>query len=160
MISFSLALCCSIYFQQFTSVLILGSPLSLRYSGARWTFHIASFFQSHRTCLNRFHIQRKMESDYADDCLTSIQMGVFQQVLYPFHSFPKVQSTRQQRQKKPYQPLPGEIWIVYVMKDILYHLQYNFSWSRRYDAYALVKRDELVRCAFLMVHLLLSEWEG
>lgn len=46
------------------------------------------------------------------------------------------------------------------MKDILYCWQYNFCWSRRYDAYALVKRDELVRCAFLMEHLLLSEWEG
>lgn len=159
MISFSLALCCSIYFQQFTSVLILGSPLSLRYSGARWTFHIASFFQSHRTCLNRFHIQRKMESDYADDCLTSIQMGVFQQVLR-FTVFLRFSLLGSKGRKKTYQPLPGEIWIVYVMKDILYHLQYNFSWSRRYDAYALVKRDELVRCAFLMVHLLLSEWEG
>lgn len=61
---------------------------------------------------------------------------------------------------KHHQPLPEKIWIVYVMKDILYRLQYHFSWSRRYDAYALGKRDELVRCAFLMAHLLFKEVGG
>lgn len=85
-------------------------------------------------------------------------MGVFQQVLYLFHTFPRF-SLLGSTGEKTHQPPPEEIWIVYVMKDILYRLQYHFSWSRRYDAYALGKRDELVRCAFLMAHLLF-EWVG
>lgn len=100
--------------------------------------------------------KRRKKLDYVDGCLTSIQMGVFQQVLYLFHTFIRFSLLGRQRKKKKkmYQPPPEEIWIVYVMKDTPDRLQYNFSWSRRYDAYALVKWDEMVRCAFLMVHLL------
>lgn len=50
--------------------------------------------------------------------------------------------------------------IVYQMKGVLYHLRYHFSWSRGYDAYALDKRDELQRCAFLMAHLLFERVGG
>lgn len=58
--------------------------------------------------------------EYVDGCLTSIQMGVFQQVLSVLH-FPKVHSEGSAVEKK-YQPPPEEIWIVYLMKAILYRL--------------------------------------
>lgn len=84
-------------------------------------------------------------------------MGVFQQVRFLFHTFPKFRLCFR-RKLPPLQPAE-EMRIVYLMKGVLYHLRYHFSWSRGYDAYALDKRDELQRCAFLMAHLLF-EWVG
>lgn len=121
--------------------------------------HVFSLSQKTSELISHLVGDGEKQSEYVDGCLSTIQMGVFQQVLCLFHTFPRFSLLLRHRGKKTHQPPPEEIWIVYVMKDILYRLQYHFSWSRRYDAYALGKRDELVRCAFLMAHLLF-EWVG
>lgn len=87
-------------------------------------------------------------------------MGVFQQVPFLFHTFPKFRLCFGRKLPPTPCELAEEMRIVYQMKAVLYHLRYHFSWSRGYDAYALDKRDELQRCAFLMAHLLFERVGG
>lgn len=91
-----------------------------------------------------------MSKQHPDGCLSTSAFSV--------SHFSKVQTVFWE--KTPPQQPAEEMRIVYLMKGVLYHLRYHFSWSRGYDAYALEKRDELQRCAFLMAHLLFERVGG